>query len=239
MLFGHMENENRLSKILAQAGVASRRACEELIFEGRVMVNGKTCFVPQTKVSLDKDAISVDGQPIQSTEKKVYYILNKPHGYTCSSVHAGKKKIVLDLFSIHQERLFTVGRLDRDTTGLLLVTNDGHFCNKVIHPSANLVKEYLVKTSSEITHDHLKTIAKGIYIEKSFVKPVKVTKVRDGTLKICVKEGKKREVRLMVQAAELPLVELRRIRIGGLNLGTLPEGEWREMTEQDKKAIFS
>ncbi len=233
-----MSTTQRLSKVLAAAGVASRRACEELIFDGRVTVNGKVVKLPQTLVSIEKDLLAVNGDVVKRSQDKVYFILNKPSGYICSQKRVGRKKLVLDLFGERKERLFTVGRLDRDTTGMLLVTNDGHFANRVIHPSANITKEYLVKVQQEITPEHLKEISKGAFIEKSWVRPVKVTKVRKGTLKIAVKDGKKREVRLLVAKAGLDLLELSRFRIGGLALGPLPEGVFREMTEKDKLAIF-
>lgn len=233
-----METKKRLSKALAAAGVASRRACEEIIFEGRVKVNGKVVDVPQTLVSWEQDKITVDEQPIQGEEKKLYYILNKPHGYVCSNTPVGTKKLVIDLFDKQDERLFTVGRLDRDTTGLLIVTNDGHFANKVIHPSSNILKEYIVKTTQEISDVHLKSISKGTLIEGCWLKPVKVEKIRKGTLRVVVKEGKKREVRLFVQNAGLEILELTRVRIGGLRLGPIPEGTYKEMSETEKKVIF-
>jgi 23S rRNA pseudouridine2605 synthase len=234
-----MQNQKqRLSKVLAAAGVASRRACEDLIFEGRVTVNGKVVKVPQTLVSLSEDHLTVSGHEVKKIQEKVYYLLNKPSGYTCSHTRIGRKKLVLDLFEDHPLRLFTVGRLDRDTTGLLIVTNDGHFANRVIHPSANIVKEYLVKVQQEVSHEHLQKISKGSFIEGDWVKPTRVQKVRKGTLKIGVKEGKKREVRLLVANAGLDLQEISRIRIGGLALGSLAEGTYREMTEKDKLAIF-
>ncbi len=231
--------KNRLSKILAQAGIASRRACEEIIFSGRVTVNGKTCLVPQTPVSLKSDDIRVDEQKIQKEEKKVYYILNKPTGYICSNSRLGTKKIVLDLFEPLEQRLFTVGRLDRDTSGLLLVTNDGHFAQKVIHPSSNISKEYLIKVEEEVDVDHILSISKGAFVEEKWVKPVKVVKMRRGTLKIIVKEGRKHEVRVLVEKAGLSIIELKRIRIGALTLGHLPVGSFRPMTEKDKVAIFA
>lgn len=234
-----METKKRLSKALAAAGVASRRHCEELIFAGKVSVNGEIIKVPQTLVSWDKDLILVDGQKVKGEEKKHYYMLNKPKGYICSNARVGTKKIVLDLFDSVDERLFTVGRLDRDTTGLILVTNDGHFANKVIHPSSNLSKEYIVKTNQEIGHEHLVTISKGAYVEGVWITPVKVMKVRKGTLKVIVKEGKKREVRQLVQNAGLEILELSRVRIGGLLLGDIPEGKFKELSETEKKTIFS
>lgn len=233
-----MEDKKRLSKVLAAAGVASRRASEELIFKGRVTLNGEIVLVPQTLVCAEKDQICVDNEPILPEEKKVYYILNKPNGLICSNAPLGTKKRIVDLFAHLPYRLFTIGRLDRDTTGLLLVTNDGHFANKVIHPSSNIQKEYLIKTLQEVTDLHLKQISKGMFIEGSFVKPIRVMKVRKGTLKIVVKEGKKREVRLLVQGANLEILELCRIRIGGLLLGPIAEGSFRSMTETEKQIIF-
>ena len=234
-----MEPKKRLSKALAAAGVASRRQAEELIFAGRVSVNGIIITTPQTLVSLDTDSILVENQKIFTEERKLYFLLNKPKGYICSNARVGSKRIVSDLFVAERERLFTVGRLDRETTGLLIVTNDGNFANKVIHPSANITKEYLVKTQQEPFHEQLVEISKGVNIDGDWVKPVKVTKVRKGTIKVIVKEGKKREVRLLVQQAGLEVLELKRIRIGGLLLGDIPEGSYREMTEADKESIFS
>lgn len=231
--------KKRLSKALASAGIASRRACEELIFDGKVRVNGQIVLVPQTLVSWETDEIFVDDIRVKGEDKRFYYILNKPRGYICSNKRVGTKKIVLDLFEPLNTRLFTVGRLDRDTTGLILVTNDGHFANRVIHPSANLTKEYVVKTEQEISSEHIQAIAKGSYIEDTWIKPVRVMKVRKGTVKVIVKEGKKREVRLLVQNAGLDILELSRVRIGGLQLGSLPLGTFREMTETEKRVIFS
>ncbi len=234
-----MEEKKRLSKALAAAGVASRRKCEELIFDGRVQVNGKVVLVPQTLVSWKKDIIFVEGSQLIAEEQKVYYVLNKPTGYICSNKRIGSKKIVLDLFSEAHERLFTVGRLDRDTSGLLIVTNDGHFAQQVIHPSARVSKEYLIKTENEVTHEHLVRISQGSLIEDTWIKPKSVVKVRKGTLKITVMEGKKREVRILVQNAGLVIESLQRIRIGSLTLGTLPIGTFRPLSDKEKTALLA
>jgi 23S rRNA pseudouridine2605 synthase len=220
----------RLSKILASRGVASRRGCEEIISEKRVKVNGTLVTVPQTMVA-ESAHITVDGMDT-ALQKKVYFILNKPKGYVCSNSPQYKKR-VLDLFQNVNLRLFTVGRLDKNTKGLLIVTNDGKFANDVIHPSRNLEKEYLVKTSQNITHDDLLKIADGAFIEKKLVKPTFVKKVRKGTVKIGIKEGKKHEVRILIKKAKLKIVELKRIRIGPLVLGTLQEGYYREMRSKE------
>lgn len=232
-----MERE-RLSKVLAAAGVASRRACEELIFKGKVSINGSVALEPQLRVDPNLDDIRVDELRIHGSQEKVYYLLNKPRNYVCSNKPLGKKRLVIDLFP-KDKRLFTVGRLDRDTTGLLIVTNDGHFAQSVIHPRANIEKEYLVKTTQEIAPEHLKRIAEGGFVEGVYVRPVSVKKVRRGTLKIIVKEGKKREVRAFVKKAGLDIMSLMRIRIGGLLLGKLQEGEYREMTAREKEAIIA
>lgn len=230
--------KNRLSKILALAGVASRRACEEMIFKGRISVNGSVVLLPQTLVDSKTDEIKVDGESIKETENKVYYILNKPKGFVCSANKERHSKVVLDLFEGEGHRLFTVGRLDKDTEGLILVTNDGHFANEVIHPSANIQKEYVAKTNQEISHEHLVAISQGTLVEGTFVKPLKVSKVRKGTLRVTITEGKKREVRLLLDAAGLHVESLTRVRLGGLHLGTLPVGQWRPLTAREKQIIF-
>ncbi|MBX7066353.1 MAG: rRNA pseudouridine synthase [Parachlamydiales bacterium] len=231
--------KKRLSKALAAAGIASRRACEELIFEGRVQVNGETIKLPQHHIDWDTDRITVDGETVKTEQKKVYYLLNKPPGYICTNIRPGKKKIVLDLFPDTNERLFTVGRLDKETNGLILVTNDGHFANRVIHPSSNIIKEYVVKTLQEITPEHLETLSQGARVDDKWVRPVSVRKIRKGTFRICVKEGKKHEVRIIAERAKLKVAELTRVRIGSLLLGTLQEGEYRPLTEKDKELLFS
>lgn len=231
-------NKQRLSKVLAAAGVASRRKCEEIIFSGVVAVNGEVTKIPQTMVNPLEDDILVNNEPLKATEKKVYYLLNKPTGFICTNRRMSNSKLVIDLFQEEGYRLFTVGRLDKDTQGLLIVTNDGRFANEIIHPSSNIQKEYLVKTDHELTHDHLVTISNGTLVEGVFVKPIKVEKVRRGTLKIVIAEGKKREVRHLLETAGLKVKELTRIRLGGLKLGDIPLGCWRAMSEKDKRLIF-
>jgi 23S rRNA pseudouridine2605 synthase len=226
--------KKRLNKTLAAAGIASRRGCEELIFAGRVTVNGKTVLLPQTLVDLSCDTIQVYGKTIEQEEKKVYFLLNKPAGLICTNVQKklGAKR-VLDLFSHLPYRLFTAGRLDQATQGLIIVTNDGAFANRVIHPSFNVSKEYLAKVEQEITFDHLKLLSEGVQIENTFVRPLAVKKIRRGTLKIVVAEGKKHEVRHLLAAAKLSVRELTRLRIGPLILGNLASGEYRELTAQE------
>ena len=229
----------RLSKTLAAAGIASRRHCEAIIASGRVRVNDQTVIVPQTMVSFEKDRIEVDGHLIKKEERKLYLLLNKPSGFICSNQRRSRKsKLVLNLFGDLPFRLFTVGRLDRETTGLLLVTNDGTFAQNVIHPSFNISKEYVAKCVQEITPEHLKAISKGVWVEGVYVIPTRVKKVRRGTVKITVKEGKKHEVRHLLDHAGLKVKELCRIRIGPLTLGQLSYGQWRHLSDEEK-ANFS
>ncbi len=228
---------NRLSKVLAAAGVASRRACEELIQAGRVTVNREVVRLPQHFVTLGKDVISVDGKTVSKLPTYRYFAFNKPAGYLCTQAENASKR-VLDFFD-PKERLFTVGRLDKDTTGLIIVTNDGQFAQAVIHPSYAIEKEYLVKTRQEITEHHLKTLSQGTFIEGVHVAPVKVVKVRRGTLRITIQEGKKRQVRLMMADAGLEVLSLCRIRIGNLLLGTLAVGAWREISSKEREMLLT
>jgi 23S rRNA pseudouridine2605 synthase len=228
----------RLNKALANSGVASRRKCEELIFQGKVTVNRKTIRIPEFRVSLEHDLIEVNGQKITLVKEKLYFMLHKPKGYLCSAKVSRNEKGVLSLFEPIKERLFTIGRLDKDTTGLLLVTNDGDFSQKVIHPSKNIQKEYLAKVDREVTDIHLKTLSKGMILEGDFICPYRVQKVRKGTLKITVLEGKKREVRHLLENCGFEILELKRIRIGGLHLGSLPLGQWRSLSENERKSLF-
>jgi len=225
----------RLNKHLAQCGIASRRAAEKIISEGRVSVNGTTVSDQGVIVDPNKDTIRVDGKPIRK-EKLYYFILNKPKFYLCTASPCRSR--VIDLFHTIDARLFTVGRLDKETTGLIIVTNDGDFANRIIHPSSSIEKEYLVKTNRDLSAANLKRLSIGITVQRSFVKPSKVIKVRRGTLRISVMEGKKHEVRTLIEGIGANVLSLKRIRIGNLTLGTIPEGSFRPMTEREKELIF-
>ncbi len=230
--------KNRLSKVLAANGIASRRKCEDLIFSGKVSVNGEIILKPEHQVDINIDQIAIEGQKLQKADEKIYYILNKPKGYVCSHDKQKFKRIVVDLIN-EEKRLFTVGRLDKDTTGLIIITNDGSFSNHVIHPRYEIQKEYLVKTNFEVEPQHLERIRLGVTIDRTYVKPLKVTKVRKNTLKITVKEGKKHEVKKLVEQANLQVEELCRIRIGNLHLGKLEIGKYKQVSLQELNSIFN
>jgi 23S rRNA pseudouridine2605 synthase len=229
---------NRLSKVLAAAGVASRRACEELIAAGRVMVNGQTILLPQHSCDPDADHIKVDGKRLQQEQNRYYFVLNKPKGFICTNERPKNGRIVGDLFPKGLPRLFTVGRLDKDTTGLLIVTNDGLFANQVIHPSSGITKEYLVKVREELTEEALEALRGGAVVDDVFVRPVSVVRVRRGTARVTVSEGRKHEVRILVEKARLTLVSLERIRLGSIVLGNLPLGAFRSLTIAERKALL-
>ncbi|XP_027367427.1 putative ribosomal large subunit pseudouridine synthase SVR1, chloroplastic isoform X2 [Abrus precatorius] len=226
----------RLSKVLAASGVASRRSCEELIFEGRVTVNGSVCNTPQTRVDPAKDVIYVNGNRLPKRQpRKVYLALNKPKGYICSSGE-NESKSVINLFDdylrswgkkhpgVPAPRLFTVGRLDVATTGLIIVTNDGDFAQKLSHPSSNLSKEYIATVDGLVHKRHLVTISEGTSIEGVHCVPDIVEllprqpDVQRARLRIVVHEGRKHEVRELVKKAGLEIHSLKRVRIGGFRL---------------------
>lgn len=230
----------RLSKVLASHGIASRRACEKLIFSKRVKVNGITATEPQMQVNTTVDTILVDNKPLKpKAEEHTYLLFHKPKGFVCSHNKESHKKVIYDLFNQQPARLFSAGRLDKETTGLLIVTSDGLFAQKLIHPSSNILKEYIVKTDKEVLDTHLKIIQAGCRVERKWVKPHKVLKIRRGTLKIIVSEGRKREVRALVEQADFKILELKRVAIGSLRLGTLKEGAYRPLTDREKDLLFS
>ncbi len=230
--------KKRLSKALAAAGIASRRACEQYIFDGRVTVNGETVYLPQTMVSWENDRICVDDSCVSKEERKVAYLLNKPRGYLCSNTPLRKgDKLVVDLFNNSELRLFTVGRLDRDTSGLLIVTNDGTLANRIIHPSANIEKEYIAICAERIQPQHLRLLSKGTVVEGVHVRPLHVQVAQTNAVAVVVSEGKKREVRLLCENAGLQVLALRRIRIGGLRLPNIPEGVYRALKQSEIEAI--
>lgn len=219
-------------------GVASRRGADLLIQEGKVKVNGQIVTELGTKVNLDKDQIFIEGKPIPKRVQKEYYIMNKPKGYVCSNTRFDNEKIVFDLVNTKAKKLFTIGRLDKDTRGLLLLTNDGDFSQRVIHPSSSINKEYIAKVKREITEDDLKLMSKGVFIEGRRVTPKKIEKIRKGTLRVVLTDGKNHEVKALLEKADLPLHELKRVRIGNLYLGTLPEGSYRSLTPKEQELIF-
>ncbi|PQQ01800.1 putative RNA pseudouridine synthase [Prunus yedoensis var. nudiflora] len=241
----------RLSKVLAAAGVASRRSSEQLIFDGKVTVNGSVCNTPQTRVDPGRDIIYVNGNRLpKRLPPKVYLALNKPKGYICAS---GENKSVLSLFEdylktwdkrnsgIPRPRLFTVGRLDVATTGLIIVTNDGDFAQKISHPSSNLSKEYIAAIEGVVSKRHLLAISEGTVIEGVHCTPDSVELLPQQPIcqdPVCVHEGRNHEVRELVKNAGLEIHSLKRVRIGGFRLPSdLGLGKHMALKQGDLSAL--
>lgn len=226
----------RLQKYLASCGVASRRNSEELIKKGVIKVNGKTITEMGYVVDPDKDIITVNDKPIKLEEKKVYIMLNKPNGYITTSSEQFNRKKVTDLVDLPY-RLFSVGRLDYNTSGLLILTNDGELTFRLTHPKFKVPKKYIAKVKGLITYEDIRTFETGIPIEDYVTLPakIKVLKVEkgDSIVEIIIKEGKNRQVRKMCEAIGHPVIALKRIAIGDLHLKNLEIGKWRYLTDKE------
>ncbi|MFZ4773321.1 MAG: pseudouridine synthase [Chlamydiia bacterium] len=229
----------RLNTFVARYLPISRRKAEELIFSGKVFLNGAPCLEPFARIAYPKDIVTVEGRQLKPRKNFVYYALNKPRGFVCSEKRFRLERLVTDLFPKTDERLFTIGRLDKDSEGLILLTNDGQFAQDISSPKSGVEKEYVVKTLQEITCEHLIALGKGGFVEGTFVKPKSVTKVRKGTTKVVLKEGRKREIRVLFEKVGLEILELKRVRIGNLHLGSLASGQYKSILETERLAIIS
>ena len=226
----------RIQKFLSAAGICSRRRGEAFIKAGRVSLNGKIVVELGTKIDPGNDQLRVDGKPIKYEPSMLYIALNKPVDYVTSCRHPGEK-IVLDLVDIAQ-RVYPIGRLDKDTTGLLLLTNDGRLHHKLSHPSFNHEKEYDVTVAKPITDGALQKLAAGLPMMESKTRPAKVQRMASRRFRIILKEGKNRQVRRMVRKVGNQVTRLKRIRVAGIKLGQLPPGKWRHLTEREKEEIW-
>lgn len=225
------EKAIRLQKFLAKAGVCSRREGENYIAAKRVRVNGEIVTMPGTKVDPEKDQVLVDGEPVALKEAPVYIMLNKPVGYISSCRHAGQA-VVLDLVDV-KERVFPVGRLDKDSTGLLLMTNDGRIHHRLAHPSFDHEKEYVVEVRRAIGDEELRKMAQGIVLDGKVTRKATVRRESETRFRIILQEGRKRQIRRMAEAVGNEVIQLHRVRMGNLELKSLPEGKWRHLTKQE------
>ncbi|MEI6043423.1 MAG: pseudouridine synthase, partial [Chloroflexota bacterium] len=248
-------NEERLQKVLARAGIASRRACEELITAGRVRVNGKVVTQLGVKINPAQDKILVDEHPVAvkpgTTPKKIYLMLNKPAGYLSTVSDPQGRPTIMDLVEI-EERLYPVGRLDAETEGLLLLTNDGSFAQSLSHPRFGVEKEYLAVLDGRPPLKELERLRKGIKIpvenpetgelEEQVTQPAKVDLVgyegSNSLIRFVIKEGKKRQVRLMARAIGFSTLNLKRVRFGPLPLADLDEGKTRPLSKAEIKSLL-
>ena len=233
----------RLQKIMAQAGVGSRRACEQLIRQGRVQVNGRVVRQLGTRADPQRDEILVDGQSLAAADAQVYLILHKPPGYLSTTHDPHGRPTVLDLLSVPQ-RVYPVGRLDMDSEGLLLLTNDGPLTQRLTHPRYQHEREYRVLVRGQPGRQALRALRQGVELEDGQTSPAEVRLIQGqpapgGTtwLRIVLREGRKRQIRRMCAAVGHPVQRLIRVRMGPLYLGDLKPGASRPLTRQEIKSL--
>ena len=237
--------EVRLQKYLAEAGIASRRKAEELILAGKVQVNGVTVTELGTKVDDKKDEVYYNGKPVKNNERLVYIMLNKPVGYVSTAKDQFDRPTVVDLIKedLGDVRIFPVGRLDYETEGLLLLTNDGDFTYKVTHPKFHTDKTYIATIKGGITISGINKLRNGVYIDDFKTSPAEaeILDAVDGHtyIKITIHEGKNRQVRKMFAAIGCTVVGLQRIKIGNVELGNLPLGRWRHLTSHEVNYLMN
>lgn len=232
--------EKRLQKILSEMGITSRRKAEDLIFEGRVTVNGRIATIG-TKADPVKDHIKVNGKLLIRPEPKVYIMLNKPKNVVTSLHDPEGRPTVKDFLKGVKYRVFPVGRLDYDSEGLLLLTNDGDFAHAVLHPSKKISKTYLVKVKGILEEDKIEKLRAGVKLVERMTAPVKVKRIREtennSWLEIIIYEGKKRQIRRMLEKTGHDVLKLKRIRVDGLELGKLEPGTFRYLTPEERDKI--
>ena len=231
----------RLNKFLSTAGIASRRKADELIKDGKVSVNGKIVFELGIDVSPKKDVVTFDGKVLSLPSSFVYYKFNKPKGYVCSASDEKGRKTIFDIIDV-PERVFYIGRLDYDTEGLLLLTNDGEFANKISHPSFHIEKEYRVTVEGEVVESELAVLRKGVVIDGERMPSAKVKWLgyEKGftKLSVVIDEGQNRQVRRMFEAIGKSIKLLKRVRIGRVSLGGLKRGELKELKDYELAVLM-
>ena len=228
----------RLQKYIAMCGKASRRGAEQMITDGRVRVNGERVVQLGTKVEIGADTVAVDGVELTAVKKKYYIMLNKPAGYLSTVSDDFDRPTVIDLLSEEiKTRIFPVGRLDYETEGLLLMTNDGDFAYRVTHPKFELGKTYVATVGAGLTIAGLNKLRRGVRLEEFKTSPAEVellnSDAKKAVVKITIHEGKNRQVRRMFEAIGCRVLDLKRISIGRVELGNLPEGRWRYLTSHE------
>ena len=226
----------RLQKVLARAGIGSRRVCDELIEDGRVTVNGEVARLGQ-RVDVGSDRISVDSVPVGVLPGLVHYLVNKPAGVVVTASDPEGRPTILDFVPL-DPRVFSVGRLDFATEGLIILTNDGELSQLLTHPSHGVEKEYLAQVRGDVTPSAIRALREGVEIEPGVItQPAKVVNVGDNVLKIVIHEGKNRQVRRMCDAVSLQVVRLVRTRIGSISDSQLPPGSFRHLSQDEVRTL--
>ncbi|MST99718.1 rRNA pseudouridine synthase [Victivallaceae bacterium BBE-744-WT-12] len=226
-------SEERLVKFLSAAGVASRRAAGDLVKAGRIAVNGRTIREPGFRI-LPADTVTLDGRPVEPAGRFHYIMLNKPRGYVCTNADPHAPRKAVDLIRLDPPvRLFSAGRLDKESEGMILFSNDGDYVARLTHPRYEIRKTYLVRVTREFTEPELTRIRTGITDGGEHLRVISIAPAGNCLYRIVLNEGKKREIRRLTAAVGAPTLELRRIRIGGLALGDLPQGAFRELTPEE------
>lgn len=232
----NLVEEIRINKFIASSGICSRRNADVMILEGRVKINGQVVTELGAKVT-NNDTVEVDENIISLERNKIYIMLNKPRGYVTTSKEQFNRPSVLELIDVN-ERVFPVGRLDMDSEGLLLLTNDGEFTNRIIHPTKHVIKKYEVELKKEISNDEILKLRNGVDIGGYITKSAIVDSVNNKKIVISISEGKNRQIRKMCEVIGNKVVTLKRIAIGKLVLGPLKVGKYRFLDEQEIKKIF-
>jgi 23S rRNA pseudouridine2605 synthase len=229
------ERGERLQKVLARAGVASRRACEDLISAGRVTINGRRAVLGD-RIEAGVDEVRVNGVPIGTAPDTVYYLLNKPTGVVTTASDPQGRPTVVELVP-DDPRVFPVGRLDVDTEGLLLLTNDGALANVLTHPSHGIEKEYVAQVTGTLSPGALRRLREGVMLEDGMTAPARVSQPSPGLVRLTIHEGRNRQVRRMLGEVGHPVRRLVRVRIGPLSDDSLPPGRWRGLSGQEVTAL--
>jgi len=225
----------RLQKVLAQRGLGSRRACEELVAEGRVTVNGEVAVLGR-RVDIEVDRIEVDGAPLAVRPGLVYYLLNKPRGVVTTLADPQRRPIVTDYVPV-EPRVFPIGRLDADTEGLLLLTNDGDLSHRLTHPSFGVEKEYLAEVAGRPSAAAVRALREGVELEDGMTAPAKVALSPPNLLRITIHEGRNRQVRRMCDEVGHPVRRLVRVRVGPISDRRLKPAAWRELSTVEIRAL--
>jgi len=230
-----MHEGERLQKVLARVGLGSRRTCEDLIAEERVRVNGEIAELGR-RVDPDHDLVEVDGAPIGIRPGLVHYLLNKPAGVVTTAADPQGRPTVIELVPA-EPRVFPVGRLDLDTEGLLLLTNNGELANRIAHPSHGVDKEYLAVVEGTPSRAALRRLREGVELEDGFSAPAEAVLVEPSLVRLTIHEGRNRQVRRMLEAVGHPVTRLIRTRIGPLTDRRLSPGEWRDLTPKELRGL--